>query len=495
MQRGKLFFRRQQRRVMARLFGIALSLLQSSDHMQRWVVRLMRYFASANTNASLAAQWVESYFAPGKVGATLLKRLLVNTHPAQRRKFLSQLIVSLIWHDTEAKHTMPNGRKVYAPALMLISPTMRCPLRCKGCYAGNYSREDDLPKDVVWRVIEEARSLGTHFFVILGGEPMAWEHLEETAARFPDCAFQFYTSGYNLDREAARRIVKLGNLFPCVSLEGFESETNWRRGRDGYDRAMNAMDALRAEKALFGFSVTVTHRNVHEVTSDAFANLMIEKGAALGWYFLYMPVGFHPDLSMMPSPQDRNALRLGIQRMRNTKPLLVADFWGDGPLSEGCLAGGRRYLHINNYGDVEPCIFFHFATHNVKSCSLKEALASDLFQTMQRAAPWGRNLLLPCPIIDHPQVLRGLVRKHGAYGTHPGADSIYADPKLVGHLEQYSQKMTRMYDPIFAREYRWAAQLHNNQRYDWVKHPPKSLKDRANPDGEALERQALDLAS
>lgn len=236
------------------------------------------------------------------------------------------------------------------------------------------------------------------------------------------------------------------------------------------------MENLKAEKALFGYSVTVTHDNVHQVVSDEFAELMIEKGAGWGWYFLDMPVGLQPNPEMLPIPEDRNTLRTGIDRIRNSKPLLTADFYNDGPLSEGCLAGGRRYLHINNYGDVEPCIFMHFATHNVKSGSLKEALASDFFQALQKGAPWGRNLLRPCPIIDHPRALRTLVKKWKAYPTHPGAESILHDPKLTCYLDCYSMELEQWMDPIFAGDYRWTADFHEKERYDLTKHPPKGAR-------------------
>ena len=31
----------------------------------------------------------------------------------------------------------------------------------------------------------------------------------------------------------------------------------------------------------------------------------------------------------------------------------------DGEYVDGCIAGGRRYCHINANGDIEPCAFIH----------------------------------------------------------------------------------------------------------------------------------------
>ncbi len=45
----------------------------------------------------------------------------------------------------------------------------------------------------------------------------------------------------------------------------------------------------------------------------------------------------------------------------------------------GCLAGGRKYFHINANGDIEPCVFCHFAVDNIRRTTMHEALASPFF--------------------------------------------------------------------------------------------------------------------
>ena len=46
-----------------------------------------------------------------------------------------------------------------------------------------------------------------------------------------------------------------------------------------------------------------------------------------------------------------------IRQARKEQPLFALDFWNDGEYVQGCIAGGRHYLHINANGDVEPCAF------------------------------------------------------------------------------------------------------------------------------------------
>ncbi|TAK36032.1 MAG: radical SAM protein [Chloroflexota bacterium] len=460
-------FQKTKQRAFEFALSEALGVLGSSSEQN--YLRLAGIFDkfAKDQSKKAVAQWVREYLSPGRPGTEYLKRVLSTVHPNIRRKYIARFIAYIIFHPLGTTQRLPDGREVAVPACMLISPTMRCNLKCVGCYAGNYTKKEDLPLDVAERVLGEARDLGVRYFIVLGGEPMIWDPLFDVFAKFDDCAFQYYTSGHLMTPEKARKIVELGNVVPAISIEGFEEETNLRRGVGGFERAMTAMDNLREASAMFAFSATVTSKNVDVVTSDEFIDLMVQKGCHYGWYFLYMPVGRNPDTGLMPTPAQRNKVRARLAEIRNTHPILAADFWGDGPLTDGCLAGGRRYFHVNNRGDVEPCIFTHWAVDNVKDKPLVECLASDFFKAFQKAAPYGNNLLRPCPIIDHPRALRGLVKKFGAYPTHDGAETIVED--LAEHLDNYSEEVRRIYDPIWKEEYGWASVIHSKPQYDWSK--------------------------
>ncbi|MCL5959148.1 MAG: radical SAM protein, partial [Chloroflexi bacterium] len=360
LDRGRSLVKKTKTRVFEVALGEALGVLghTSEEHYSR-IAQLFKAQAK-DPGQKLVAEFVEQYFSPTGQGRQYVKRVLSQIDPNVRRNYLARFITNLVFHQIDVHYTA-DGREVTSPACVVLSPTMRCNLRCHGCYAGNYTKKDDLPQDVLERVIGEARELGVHFYIVSGGEPLIYEPLFDVFKKFNDCAFQFYTSGHLIDEQKAKKIVELGNVVPAISIEGFKEQTELRRGPNGFDRVMRAMDILREAHALFAFSVTVTRLNYDEVTSDAFIDLMIEKGAGYGWYFTYIPIGRNPDLSLMPTPEQRDGLRKFINRTRETKPMLMGDFWNDGPLSEGCLSGGRRYLHINNKGDVEPCVFIHFA--------------------------------------------------------------------------------------------------------------------------------------
>jgi hypothetical protein len=170
---------------------------------------------------------------------------------------------------------------------------------------------------------------------------------------------------------------------------------------------------------------------------------------------MYIPIGRAPDLELMPTPEQRNMMRRQARKIRATRPVFVADFWDDGPLSGGCMAGGRMYLHINHRGEVEPCVFAHFATDNLHEKSLREALTSDFFRAIQARQPYGDNMLRPCMIIDHPEILREVVAETGARSTDEGGEKLLTE--RAEHLDAYAAAWGKVADKAWDEEdYSWA---------------------------------------
>jgi MoaA/NifB/PqqE/SkfB family radical SAM enzyme len=361
-------------------------------------------------------------------------------------------LTDALFYKSRVREAFEEKNGFSPPLLMVISPTMRCNLRCVGCYAGMYSKKDDLPKEVLDRILTEAKEMGIYFIVISGGEPFSYQPLLDIFKKHHDVTFQVYTNGTLIDRKLAQEIAELGNVIPCISVEGYREETDARRGEGVYAKVLQAMDNLKEARALFGFSATVTRFNNDMLATDDFVDFyMEEKGCFIGWYFQYMPIGTRPSLELMTTPEQRIYRLERINKMRREKRALISDFWCDGPLVGGCLAGGRNYLHINQNGDVEPCVFAHFAVDNIKDKPLVEALDSEFFRSIRERAPYHPNLLRPCMIIDHPYVLRESVAQCGAHPTHPEAEGILTE--LAPDLDRYGEEYGRLADEVWMESY------------------------------------------
>ena len=169
---------------------------------------------------------------------------------------------------------------------------------------------------------------------------------------------------------------------------------------------------------------------------------------------MYVPVGFEPDMDLMMTPEQRGRQFERLVQLRNTKPILLADFWNDGPLVGGCISGGRKYLHVNANGDVEPCVFCHFATHNIRQHSLQEVVRSPLFQSIRCELPKTENLLRPCIIVDRPHIARKVIAENNAYFTHKGAQIVYQDLKdeVDAYAGSYGIIADELWEKYFCRK-------------------------------------------
>lgn len=375
-----------------------------------------------------------------------------------RDKFLRNFIINagIIGTNQHMAYAKKHGYE--PPWFLLFSPTMRCNLRCVGCSTREYSADTDLPREIMDRVLAEAKQeMGVYSVVTEGGETFMRQDMLDFFAQHDDMYFQLYTNGTLIDKKLAKRIGELGNVAPVISVEGFEQETDARRGKGVWQKVMQAMDNLKEEGVLFGFSATQHRNNTDVITSDKFIDFMIKKGCLVGWYFQYLPLGKNPDVSLMATPEQRNQLRQALGKVRDTKPIFVGDFWNDGPYVQGCIAG-RQYLHINNRGDVEPCAFVHFAVDNIRDKTLKEIMESPYFKAFRQrqnavGAPQAHsdNMLTPCCVIDQPWVLREIVQEYGARPTDGAGDLLRGE--VARALDEYSQKIHQIYDPIWQKDY------------------------------------------
>lgn len=420
---------------------------EASDENIVRVLKFAQKIPMINPDNSVATgvRYITNAFENKHPALNVAKKILTQTHPNVRKKIIENWMVNGLLVGTNKRDEYKRKHGIHVPALLVISPTMQCNLNCYGCYAGEYSQtHGGLSFELVDRIITEAKEMGIHFIVISGGEAFTRKDLYQIYEKHKDVGFQIYTNGSLINEEVAQKLSELGNVMPCISVEGFESETNERRGEGHFDRIMTAMDNLKKAGVMFGFSATSTRNNTDVLLSDDFIDLMIEKGAILGWYFTYIPIGREPDLNLMQTPEQRDYQRDRISEIRNNKPILLADFWNDGWLTNGCISGGERYLHINANGDAEPCVFAHFAMDNIKEKSLAEILDSPLFKKIREMRPYCHNPNRPCMLIDSPSVSRSAFSMPGVYATHPGAETLFND--LAPALDKYSEEYGKLAD-------------------------------------------------
>ena len=323
-------------------------------------------------------------------------------------------------------------RKKYGcniPWAILLDPTSACNLHCTGCWAAEYGSRLNLRFDEIDSIIQQGKELGIYMYIYTGGEPMVRKKdLIALCEKHADCYFLAFTNATLIDRAFADEMLRVKNFMPAISLEGFEEATDGRRGKGVYQKVLRAMSILKEKKLPFGISACYTSQNLDSISSGAFIDQLIQWGAKFIWYFHYMPVGNDAAPALLPSPEQRTAMYHRVREIRASKPLFAMDFQNDGEYVGGCIAGGRRYLHINANGDVDPCVFIHYSDSNIREKTLLECLQGPIFMAYHDGQPFDENHLRPCPMLENPHLLREMVHRTGAHSTD------LQSPESVDHL-------------------------------------------------------------
>ena len=334
---------------------------------------------------------------------------------------------NLVGWDKQEK--LRNQYHCNIPWAILLDPTSACNLHCVGCWAAEYGNKLNLSFDEIDDIIRQGKEMGVYLYIYTGGEPLVRKKdIIKLCEKHSDCVFLCFTNGTLIDDAFADEMLRVRNFVPAISLEGFREATNSRRGSGVYERVIMAMDRLRKRKLLYGISSCYTSANWDSITSEEYYDMLIEKGAYFIWYFHYMPVGNDASPELLPTPEQRETVYRRIRDYRSRKPLFAMDFQNDAEFVGGCIAGGRRYMHINANGDVDPCVFIHYSDSNIREKTLLETMRSPLFQAYHDGQPFNENMMQPCPMLENPMKLRAMVEKTGAKSTD------MQSPETADHL-------------------------------------------------------------
>jgi MoaA/NifB/PqqE/SkfB family radical SAM enzyme len=392
-------------------------------------------------------------------------------------KFIKVLVGDKLAVDTSEKNKEVHERYKsqygeYPPTFIVLSPTQRCNLRCTGCYAGSDSSTvPTLSYSTVDKIINDVYNIfGRKFIVISGGEPFLYKSEGKTLLdifkKYNDIDFLVYTNGTLISKEIAQKLSELGNVTPAISVEGYESETDERRGKGVFKKILQAFDNLRTAGVPFGISVTVTSKNYELLLTDEFYDFYFEKqGASYMWQFQFMPIGRGKEtFDLVVEPEKRIELYKVWKRLLEVKRYPVADFWNSALLSNGCIAYGNDsgYMYIDWNGNIMPCVFVPYYEDNIielykEGKNLADATTSQL---MNRGRKWkceylssdNHNYLMPCSIRDHYENFIHNILTKDSKPQNKQAEEAINDKKFHQLLNEYDKDLERLSQEVIDNE-------------------------------------------
>lgn len=193
-----------------------------------------------------------------------------------RRSIFENFVINAVSKWSDSNDDLQAKYNCNIPWAMLMDPTSACNLQCTGCWAAEYGNRLNMTYEELDGIIRQANALGIYFFLYSGGEPLVRkEDLIRLCEAHPDCQFTAFTNGTLIDEAFADELLRVKNFIPAISVEGFEKDTDFRRGEGTFHKVARAMAILKAKRVPFGISCCYTSKNVDMIGSEEYFDQMI----------------------------------------------------------------------------------------------------------------------------------------------------------------------------------------------------------------------------
>ncbi|MDF2842722.1 MAG: putative Fe-S oxidoreductase [Herbinix sp.] len=297
----------------------------------------------------------------------------------------SKALFKILTHQNKAEKIRDHHLKagIYVPPLLIISTTNQCNLECKGCYsAGCRSNQQNLKKEQIDKLFDEAVEVGCSAVLLAGGEPLLAPDFLDSLGTHPELLGLVFTNGTLYNQEWLKWFQEHRNILPLFSIEGNEESTDKRRGEGVSAQIYIAMKLMQEAQIPFGVSITTGSHNYIEVTEQTFKNSLIDLGCRMFVHVEYVPVDENDQLFILTQEQKTSLAQYCEEQTSTTKAITIC-FPGDEEQYGGCLATGRGFAHISASGALEPCPFASYSDRNICDISLLDALRSPLLKEIR----------------------------------------------------------------------------------------------------------------
>jgi radical SAM protein with 4Fe4S-binding SPASM domain len=262
---------------------------------------------------------------------------------------------------------------------MEIEFNQSCNFRCIYCYASdNPNRLNELSKEELIDVINQAKDLGARKIIILGGEPMLYPHIMEMIRyiRTLDMEIELFTNGKNITRPVAQMLFDNG-VRTVLKMNTFdESLQDTLSGRKGsYIQIQEAFKNLKlagypSREIPLGVSSIICQQNIDELSRMW---EWLRDQDILPYFEMMTPQGGAREHNMLEL--DTRAIEEFFHMISEIDRVKYGIHWDPKPP----LVGGECLRHqfscaVNSEGYVQSCVGITIPIGNVRQQSLKEIL-------------------------------------------------------------------------------------------------------------------------
>ena len=247
---------------------------------------------------------------------------------------------------------------------VVIELTNRCNLSCDHCFTGRHGGSDDLPLEILQKVLAEGKSCGFDELSFTGGDPTVHANFPEVLRLTCEAGYEFgfVTNGWNFTTIYPRILPYLRKIKVITfSLDGAsENSHDSLRGKGSFRRVMQAMSVCVVERIPFTVNMVVTANNREEV--EAMAHLATKLGSRGLRFGHLMPSTITTLKGFDLSPWERKVVEAEINDLKGRHPIPIAMAPGFHTTSLfPCAPLNMNELNIDCKGNLTKCC--HLSGH------------------------------------------------------------------------------------------------------------------------------------
>ncbi len=287
----------------------------------------------------------------------------------------------------------------YVPLVLSWNVTRKCNLKCPHCYinADNKASINELTTEEAKNLIDQICEVSKPLLVLSGGEPLLRQDIYELIRYGASKGLKMGlgSNGSLIDDTAAKKLKEAGIETVSISLDSHipEQHDEFRGVKGSWEKAVNAIKALRKKGVLVQVNTTLTQQNYDQI--DDIMSLAEKLGVENFHLFFLVPTGRGVKIvDISPAKYEEMIKKTFAKVARhklNVRPSCAPQFMriakemglNMSRWIRGCIAG-LYYCRVYPNGDITPCPYLPIKLGNIRETPFKEIwFNSEMFKTLR----------------------------------------------------------------------------------------------------------------
>jgi radical SAM protein with 4Fe4S-binding SPASM domain len=287
----------------------------------------------------------------------------------------------------------------FIPLIVSWNLTRKCNLKCSHCYINATPNElkDELNTEESKRLIDQIAEVSRPLLILSGGEPLLRNDVYELVRYGTEKGLRMGlgSNGGLIDAEVARKLKESGIKTVSISIDSPipEQHDEFRGVSGSWQKAVDAIKALRANDVLVQVNTTLTQQNYNQI--DDIMSLSEQIGVENFHLFFLVPTGRGAKIAdistAMYEEMITNTFAKTAKHKLNVRPSCAPQFMRiakDMGIDmrqwiRGCVAG-LYYCRVYPNGGITPCPYLPVKLGNIREKTFKEIwFTSPVFKAIR----------------------------------------------------------------------------------------------------------------